>query len=794
MQAQSSARAVSPLIQNLTVLTVLFALVQQIWSFITFYKIADNVLVEGVARVLPTLFAALTVAMISRQHPNRASLPWRYLALALGIYTFGTILYQLFKGVFNITAFPSIADVFLSLTPMVMVYGFFRLPHVDLKRLDALRAVIDSGIIVMTISGFIWFFVLAPAILAHYAKSKGLSFEVSLAMTYPIYDLLALALLITNVARWERSSLGTELRWLMLGLIGWLVADGYFLARCFFPPLPESHPLESGWAWGALMIVIAARGSLSEPSAEHLKARTNTLLVRYGAYMALVLVFPLLLFAQGFAPLQRIGTEIITGLIFLAVIARQIVLTMHLEHSNAQLQKLSNELEARVSARTADLEFQTLHDALTGLPNRVFNERHLNRMLEVQRSSNLSVAVLYIDLDHFKDINDTLGHPIGDEVLRQVTQRFQACIPENGFLARLGGDEFSLVLSKLEPATAVASAEQIAEGFIQSLSSALRVGDADFFLGASVGISLAPNDGLDATSLQKHADSAMYRAKREGVGWRLYSPDIDANTTLRLETERALRRALETDPGSSFSVHYQPILEIQTGQIVALEALVRWNDENVLRSPAQFIPIAEECGLIVPLGNWILREACKQLVIWKDYDLRVSVNVSTAQFERPDFVGIVQQTLSSTKLPPERLSLELLESVLVSRFEETASKITQLRATGVRLALDDFGSGYSSLSYLNRLTFDTLKLDRSFVHALGSARDTRALVAAIVSIASEFGMDTIAEGVETKAQLETLHALGCDKVQGWLYAPAMSATELETFLKRGSLEAREFTL
>jgi diguanylate cyclase len=793
MQVQPTTRAVTPLIQNLTVLTVLFVLLQQIWSFITFYKIANNPLIEGLIRVLPSMFAGFVVLAISRQHPNRASLPWRYLAVALALSTIGTIIYQLFKNVLNITAFPSIADVFLSLAPAMMVYGFFRLPHVELKRLEGLRAVLDSTIIVMTISGFIWFFVLAPAILAHYAKTNGLSFEVLLAMTYPIYDLLALALLITNIARWERSSLGTEIRWLMLSLIGWLIADGYFLARCFNPPLPESHPLEAGWAWGALMIVIAARGSLSKSSKTQLHTQTNTLLVRYGAYMAIVLIFPLLLFSQGFSPLQRIGTEIITGLIFLAVIARQIVLTMHLEQTNSKLTILSNELESRVQARTLDLEFRTLHDALTGLPNRVFNERHLNRMLELHSTSGLSVAVLYIDLDHFKDINDTLGHPIGDEVLKRVTERFQSCVPENGFLARLGGDEFSMVISSLDPSTTSEQAQNAAERLIQSLSSALRVGDADFFLGASVGISLSPIDGQDATSLQKHADSAMYRAKREGVGWRLYSPDIDANTTMRLETERALRRDLENNPGNSFRVYYQPILEIQTGQIVALEALVRWNDDHVMRNPNQFIPIAEECGLIVPLGTWILQEACQQLVLWEEYDLRVSVNVSTAQFERPDFVSIVQQTLASTKLAPERLSLELLESVLVSRFDETASKIAQLRAAGIRLALDDFGSGYSSLSYLNRLSFDTLKLDRSFVHALGSARDTRALVAAIVSIASEFGMDTIAEGVETQAQLETLSALGCDKVQGWLYAPAMSATELETFLKRGSLEARELT-
>jgi diguanylate cyclase len=793
MQAQATPRAITPLIQNLTVLTILFVLAQQIWSFVTFYKWSDNAVVETLVRALPWICATLAVALISRQHSGHSSLPWRFLAFSMAASGLSTISYEFLQYVLHISPFPSIADVFYTLSLVLTVVGFFSLPHVVLKRLDSLRAMLDAGIIVMTVSGFVWFFVLSRAILSHLAQHHDLGFEILLAMSYPIYDMLALALLITNIARWERSSFGTEIRWLLFSLVAWLISDGYFLARCFIPSLPTTHPLEAGWAWGGLMVVIAARGSLFVPSKKELQARTNTLLIRYGAYLAIVLIFPLVLFSQGFPALQRVGVEIIAGLIFLAVIARQIILTVDLERSNAKLKALSNELESRVEARTLDLEFRTLHDALTGLPNRVFNERHLTRMLELHSTSGLSVAVLYIDLDHFKDINDTLGHPIGDEVLQRVTQRFQACIPENGFLARLGGDEFSMVISGLEPTTAVAQAQQVAENLIQSLSSALRVGDADFFLGASVGISLAPNDGLDTTSLQKHADSAMYRAKREGLGWRVYSPDLDANISLRLETERALRRALETDPGHSFQVHYQPILEIQTGQIVALEALVRWNENNVLRSPSQFIPIAEECGLIVPLGTWILGEACRQMAVWQKYNLRISVNVSTAQFERPDFVDIVKRTLEKTKLQPESLSLELLESVLVNRFEETASKIAQIQEVGVRLALDDFGSGYSSLSYLNRLTFDTLKLDRSFIHALGSTRDTRALVAAIVSIANEFGMDTIAEGVETPTQLETLKSLGCDKVQGWLYAPAMSASEVETLLKRGSLEAREFT-
>jgi diguanylate cyclase len=791
MQVNTDVPRFPTSIQNLAILTFLLALILQIWSFLTLSGLTNSPLIEAFLRIAPYITSTIAVLVITAQHRKRgsSSLAGYLLAGVLGSQFIGGVLYYSLQNIFNISPFPSVADVFYTLSPILMIASFSALPHAVMKRLDGLRSMLDAGIIVMTISSFIWFFVLAPAVLAHLARSGKLGLEISLAMTYPIYDLVSLAFVITNISRWERSSLSTEIRWLLASLVGFLISDGYFLARCFIPALPETHPLEVGWAWGAFMIVVAARGSLYPPKFPHVEIRTNTLLVRYGAYIAILLIFPLLLFSQGFPYLQRIGVEIISGLVFLAVIARQIVLTLSLERSNSKLQKLSDELEARVVERTQELEFQALHDALTGLPNRVFAERHLKAALE--DSGARATSVLYVDLDHFKDINDTLGHPIGDAVLCLVTERFQACTPPHGLLSRLGGDEFSLVLTDLDPATARAQSEQTAEQIVQSLSSALRVGDADFFLGASVGISFSPFHGDDATTLQKHADSAMYSAKRQGSGVRVYSSDLDASAIERLETERALRRALETDPGSAFALHYQPILDLPSGQIVALEALVRWNDGGVMRSPAQFIPIAEECGLIVPLGNWILHEACKQMVLWQEFKLRVSVNVSTVQFERPDFVDRLKTCLAQTQLEPERLSLELLESVLVSRFDETALKINQLRELGVRLALDDFGSGYSSLSYLNRLTFDTLKLDRSFINSLGSARDTRALVAAILSIASEFGMEAIAEGVETHAQLETLKSLGCDVVQGWLYAPALPASEVEVLLRNGALESRE---
>ena len=789
MNVRSVARGFPASLQNFMVLTFVLILIEQIWAFVTLYSTTRNGWFESLIHTVPVGCSALLVRLVGNQHQPEQRKAWHILSWALISWTCGQIVYFSFLFGFKIQAFPSVADVFYTLAPILMLIGYFSLPHKILPTLESWRAALGAVIIVLTVLSYAWFFVLAPAIIFHTEKNH-IGLGILLAMSYPIYDILILAILVTNIATLTASSFRIEMHWVIFQLIGWTVADGYFLARCFITTLPEAHPLEVGWAWGAYCIALASKASLQNKSLTNLPFRIRRFVMYYGAYIAIIFMFPLLIYAQNTPSLLKFGVDIGTLLIVLAIIVRQSILTDALEKSNTALQKLSNELEARVQERTEALEFQALHDALTGLPNRVFAERHLIQILENPQAR--ATAVLYIDLDHFKDINDTLGHPTGDEVLRLVTQRFQSFTPKEGFLARLGGDEFIMVLPNLEPLNAQHQAERIAEDIVHSLSSALRVGDADFFLGASVGISFSPFDGTDAITLQKHADSAMYQAKREGLGFRVYSPDLDASAIERLETERALRRALETDPGSVFELHYQPILELQTGQIVALEALVRWN-EHTMRSPAQFIPIAEECGLIVPLGTWVLGEACRQMAVWESFKLRVSVNVSTVQFERPDFVDVVKRILEKTKLEPDRLSLELLEGVLVSRFDETASKIAQLRALGVRLALDDFGSGYSSLSYLNRLTFDTLKLDRSFINSLGRTRDTYALVAAILSIANEFGMESIAEGVETLAQLETLKALGCDNAQGWLYAPAMPAAEVEALLRGGKLEVREIT-
>jgi predicted signal transduction protein with EAL and GGDEF domain len=507
--------------------------------------------------------------------------------------------------------------------------------------------------------------------------------------------------------------------------------------------------------------------------------------------------------------------------------AQQSRTVLALSRANTELTRLSTDLEERVESRTQELHQLAMFDPLTGLPNRSHGEQFLSAALTEAERTNQSVAVLMVDLNRFKNINDTAGHPVGDAALFEVAQRFQACTPQGSLLARLGGDEFLLVLKDGEqparPSTSRTAApgathqggadpndphnphgepgpnhirtraEHVSRELIESLASPVSVGGTEFFLGASIGISLYPQDGQDAAALQRLADIAMYRAKNEALGYRAFDALLDADITERIEIERALRRAIETNPEHAFHLEYQPIVELHTGRIASVEALLRWNDPALTINPTRFIPIAEESGLIVPLGNWVLLEACRQAAQWQREGLpgaRISVNVSTHQFERPDFVETVRRILDQSGLSPEHLDLEMLESVLVERFDETASKIAQLRALGVRLALDDFGTGYSSLAYLHHLTFDALKIDRSFTQMLGQVSRPRALVAATLSIAHEFGMYAVAEGVETPAQAAELEILGCLFAQGYLYAKPMPAAQIVTLLRMGALPMR----
>ena len=434
-------------------------------------------------------------------------------------------------------------------------------------------------------------------------------------------------------------------------------------------------------------------------------------------------------------------------------------------------------------------------DTLTGLPNRQLFQQHLSAAIERGKEKNLKVAALYVDLDNFKRINDTLGHSFGDVVLKTIAKRLDSCIrnddcvirPESEEevvrLARLGGDEFVAILQDLE---SEADAAAVADRIRAELTRPVEHLGHEFVVTSSIGVSLYPDDGSDIETLLKNADVAMYQAKSAGRNSvRFYSGTMSLRSLERLELENSLRHALRRN---ELSLHYQPQIDVKTKRMTGVEALLRWDHpEHGSVSPSRFIPLAEECGLITPLGEWVLETACHQTKVWQDkYErqLDIAVNLSSQQFFSSDVANVVLRTIYDAGLAPSSMHLELTETILMNDVKETIVTLDKLRDAGVSLAMDDFGKGYSSLSYLKRLPLDTLKIDKSFVMDMENNKDDAAICAAIIAMAHNLDLKVIAEGVETQEQLKFLEGQGCDQIQGFLFSKPLPPEELEErFLK-----------
>lgn len=411
------------------------------------------------------------------------------------------------------------------------------------------------------------------------------------------------------------------------------------------------------------------------------------------------------------------------------------------------------------------------HDALTDLANRIeFLEQMSRTEAGLQRGD--MAAVLYIDLDHFKAVNDTLGHAVGDEVIKQAAVRLWGTTRESDLLARLGGDEFALLLQPIDSADAAA---RVADRIIKAMGAPMNIKGQQIEIGASVGIAVGPGDGMDTDTLVKNADLALYKAKSEGRStYHFFEAGMDAELQQRREIEAGLRMALGRD---EFRLVYQPLLGLRENQITCVEALLRWDFEGRTVSPTEFIPVAEETGLIAAIGEWVLNEACAAAATWPGH-VRVAVNLSPVQFRQRDLVAQVRRALTGAKLDPARLELEITESLLLGDSESTLKALHELRAMGVRICMDDFGTGYSSLSYLRSFPFDKIKIDRSFMRDLASRADSQAIIRAVIGLGQSLGMSTTAEGVETEEQLSLVRAHGVSEVQGYLFSPPVSGEDL----------------
>jgi diguanylate cyclase (GGDEF)-like protein/PAS domain S-box-containing protein len=426
----------------------------------------------------------------------------------------------------------------------------------------------------------------------------------------------------------------------------------------------------------------------------------------------------------------------------------------------------------RAEARIA---YMAHHDGLTNLPNRELFQERLKQSLESEKP----VAVLCIDLDLFKNVNDSLGHPIGDRLLRLVADRLRSQVRGNNLAARLGGDEFAVILSSdVSPN----EASDFAARLIKTLSAAYDIDGNEVVIGASIGIAISPGDGATSEELMRNADLALYRAKEEGGGLhRFFEREMDRKAQRRRDMELDLRRAFAN---GEFELHYQPLVDIATDRISGFEALLRWrHPDKGMISPAEFIPVAEDIGLIVSIGEWVLREACAEAVKWPS-EVKVAVNLSPVQFRSRNLVQVVISALAQSGLSPDRLELEITESLFLAETEANLAILHQLRELGVRISMDDFGTGYSSLSYLRSFPFDKIKIDRSFVKDLAKRPDCVAIVRAISGLGRSLNITTTAEGVETIDQLDWLRAEGCNQVQGFLFSAAKPASEIEQLLVR----------
>jgi diguanylate cyclase (GGDEF)-like protein len=471
-----------------------------------------------------------------------------------------------------------------------------------------------------------------------------------------------------------------------------------------------------------------------------------------------------------------------------------------IQRANELLLRVNENLEQRVAERTAELvctneelkkeiaerersqaenHYLAHHDPLTGLGNRVLLREQIEEALAQARLTTETMAILFIDLDGFKSINDTLGHSLGDALLKCLADRLKGSLRESDKIARLGGDEFAVIqMAEEQPKGASALASRL----IDIIRTPCLVEGHQLMVGASIGIAVASPDKHDPERLLKSADLAMYRAKADGRGtYRFFEPEMDARAQARRLMEVDLRRAsIET----AFELYYQPIIDLKRNRVTSLEALIRWrHPQRGFIPPEEFIPLAEEIGVIGPLGEWVLRQACVDAVKWPE-NVRVAVNLSPVQFKHGGLLSAVADALATSGLPASRLDLEITESVLLEKTDVNLATLNQLNDLGVRISMDDFGTGYSSLSYLRSFRFDKIKIDRSFVRDLAKNSDSLAIVRAIADLGTSFGMTIIAEGVETEDQLKHVELEGCTEVQGFLFSAPRPASEIPLIIAR----------
>jgi diguanylate cyclase (GGDEF)-like protein len=774
------------------------------------------------ATTLVNLMAALTLfaaALASRHRSRRLVIAWLILALAQFAYVLGDATWMVLEVFLHQEPFPSLADGFYIAYYPLFLLGILLLPAYRLTRMEWVKTSLDLAIVLLAASLTFWNFLLGP--LVSLGGEDTILAEL-LTLAYPVGDLLLLWAVLVVIYRQAQDQDPRPLLLITLSASVMFVADYFYGYQSLLDVYTSGGLVDLGWVVAYLIAGLAGIWQIvnlksypvsGEVQTEHQALRDrSTTWITFTPYVWLAAAYTLLIFSDGQSlPMSFSWLAASVGIMIGLVLIRQAITLADNSHLSQKLQgALESVQQQRVALEQTNLELQVeveerkraedqlvhdaLHDSLTGLPNRVLLSDRLDHALEYsRRRSDYHFSVLFLDLDHFKVVNDSLGHPAGDRLLVMIADRLRGCTRASDTIARLSGDEFVILLEDADDCTAFASAQRCQE----VLTPPFHLEPHDIFISSSVGIVHSEPGYQQAEDILRDADIAMYKAKTSGKARCLqFHPSMRERAMTRLEMENDLRQALGK---GEFFLNYQPIISLHSNQISGMEALIRWqHPTRGIVPPAEFIPIAEETGLLIPIGNWVLKEACRQMREWqvkypRKPALTISVNISPSQLCQPDFSTTVEQILRETGLDGSNLRLEITESVYLTSYETFAALFARLSAIGVQFQIDDFGTGYSSLSYLQFFPIHTIKIDRAFTNRIAS-NDRQDIVRTIIGLAHELGMDAIAEGVETEEQLKGLQEYGCNYVQGYLLSRPLDKATVEELIRGREVPKPTFLL
>ena len=707
---------------------------------------------------------------------------WLFLGLGILSYTIGIfiwVFYEFILGVHGDTLL--LPKIFWIGQNGFYFVALLCMMNVLKSKLLTIRFSFDMLIIMAVATTFNWVFIIAPLL-----KMEGNPFHL-VELMYPILDLGVLggviSLLIASNTVFNKKTLYL----LIVGLLVQILADTFFsylTVKNLYTVGSISEPL---WILSLFFLALAGiyHETPSQVKQQNDSQFENRFFVRHSLPYVGVVLLSLYVISQIYHT-----APVVVGLFLtiLLVVLRQLFTLLDNDKLVTELNDLNEQLEVKVKERTDRLvetinqmEYLAYHDVVTGLPNRRFIEKRLSRAISNHNvRSKKKIAFLLLDLDRFKHINDSLGHSYGDLLLKEVGDRLTSSLKPNELVCRIGGDEYGILLENKNES----QIENIAENILTVLRKTYDIRGEELYVTPSIGVSIFPEHGNSFESLLMKADTAMYKVKEAGKNhYKIYHAEMDIEPQVTMEN--ALRKGIERN---ELELYYQPQISLENNRIVGVEALLRWiRPDQGMVPPCEFIPLAEETGLILPLGEWVLKEACLQSVKWEEQGIlpvRIAVNISAIQFQQKNFIEKVTETLFETKANPENIELEITESVAMGSIEETLSKLQSLKEMGFHIAMDDFGTGYSSLQYLNQYPIDHLKIDRSFISSLNTSEKNVAIVKLIVLMAKGLNYKVIAEGVEDESQKMFLQSIDCDEYQGYLFSPPLNRLDTEVLLQK----------